>query len=367
MKSFAPLLLLLVLVAGACRRSEPAAAGGPPAGRPPAQVIAVPAARQAVSETLPLIGSLAANEQVEIKSETDGTVELINFSEGEPVEAGRLLVQLDDSKLPASLAEAEANLALSRGNHERAKQLLGDKLISQQEFDQTSASFAANDAAVQLRRRQLQDTRIHAPFAGIVSSRLVSPGQVITRNSTLTWLVDLDPMKIEMQVPEKFLSKVLSGQDLELSVNAWPDQRFTGKVYFVSPYVDPDTRSLLVKATVPNPDAHLKPGMFAGLELTLQVRTNAIVIPESAVNRVLDGDRAAIMIVGAESKVEVREVKVGLRVEGQIEVINGLTDGELVIVEGLQKISPGMTVKLAPPEAAKPYLPAGKPAAGNRS
>jgi len=118
---------------------------------------------------------------------------------------------------------------------------------------------------------------------------------------------------------------------------------------------------------VPNPDARLKPGMFAGLELTLQVRTNAIVIPESAVNRVLDGDRAVIMIVGAENKVEVREVKVGLRVEGRIEVINGLTDGELVIVEGLQKISPGMTVKLAPPEAAKPYLPAGKPAAGNRS
>jgi len=325
--------------------------------RPPAQVVAVPAFRQSVTETLSLVGSLTANEQVELKSETDGTVEEINFLEGEPVEAGRLLVKLDDTKARAQVTEAKANYALSKGNYDRAKQLLEDKLISQQEFDQTAAAFAANEATVALRERQLQDTRIHAPFEGVVSARLISPGQVISRNTTLTWLVDLDPLKVEVNVPERFLSQVLPHQKLGLQVAAWPNRSFEGEVYFVSPYVNPDTRTVLVKATVPNPELTLKPGMFAGLELTLNVRSNALVIPETAVNQVLEGNRAVVMIVNDNYRVEVRQIKVGLRLERRLEVTEGLAEGDRVIVEGLQKIGPGMSVNVAPEEATKPYLP----------
>lgn len=356
MKFSVTLLCLIALSAGSCKR--PAAGGAsPPGGRPPTQVVACPVTRQAVSESLPLIGTLAANEQVELKSETDGRVESINFAEGEQVEAGRLLVQLDATKLAASLAEAKANLALSQGNFDRAKQLLDGRLISHQEFEQAAAAYSANEASVQLRERQMQDTRIHALFDGVMGARLVSPGQVITRNTTLTWLVDPDPIKVEVNVPERFLSQLDLGQELDLKVAAWPEREFTGRIYFVSPYVDPDTRTVLVKATIPNPDFKLKPGMFAGLELKLRVRADAIVIPETAISRVLDGGRAVIMLVGADHKVEVREVGVGLRLEGRIEITEGLTDGERVIVEGLQKIGPGMTVKLAPPEALNPYLP----------
>jgi len=339
----------------ACSKNESAKSAG--SERPPAQVVAIPAARQAVVERLALVGTMVANEQVELKSETDGTVEQINFAEGERVEKGRMLVRLEDSKLAASLAEAEANYAFSESNHDRALELLHDKLISQSEFDQTAASFAANDAAVQLRKRLLKDTRIYAPFEGVVSARMISPGQVITRNTTLTWLVDLDPLKVEVNVPERFLSQVLPGQKIDLTVAAWPDKNFTGEVFFISPYVDPQTRTALIKATVPNLEHELKPGMFAGLHLTLEVRQNAIVVPEAAINQVLEGSRAKLMLVDSDSKAAVRSVKVGLQIEGGVEITEGLAEGEMVIVEGLQKISPGMPVVLAPKDSMKPYLP----------
>lgn len=339
----------------ACSRDETADSSGN--GRPPSQVVAIPASRQSVEERLSLVGTMAANEQVELRSETDGTVEQINFYEGEKVEKGRMLVRLEESKLASSLAEADANFALSQSNHDRARDLLNDKLISQSEFDQTAASFAANDAAVQLRKRLLADTRIFAPFEGVMGARMISPGQVITRNTTLTWLVDLNPLKVEVNVPERFLSQVLPGQKITLAVAAWPDKNFAGEVFFISPYVDPQTRTALIKATVPNPEHLLKPGMFAGLDLTLQVRSNAIVVPEAAINQVLEGDRANLMLVGANSTAEVRSVKVGLRIEGGVEIVDGLDEGEMVIVEGFQKIGPGMPVALAPEESMKPYLP----------
>jgi membrane fusion protein (multidrug efflux system) len=347
--------LTLTLALTACSRDESADSSGN--ARPPSQVVAIPASRQSVEERLSLVGTMAANEQVELKSETDGTVEQINFHEGQKVEKGRMLVRLEESKLASSLAQAEANFALSKSNHDRARDLLNDKLISQSEFDQTAASFAANDAAVQLRERLLADTKIFAPFEGVMGARMISPGQVITRNTSLTWLVDLDPLKVEVNVPERFLSQVLPGQKVELAVAAWPDRNFTGEVFFISPYVDPQTRTALIKATVPNPGHLLKPGMFAGLDLTLQVRSNAIVVPEAAINQVLEGDRANLMLVGANNTAEVRLVKVGLRIEGGVEIVDGLVEGEMVIVEGFQKIGPGMPVVLAPEESTKPYLP----------
>ena len=192
-------------------------AGGGPQGPPPAQVVVVPAARESVDEKLSLVGTLAPNEQVELRSETDGTVVEINFDEGQPVEKGRLLLQLDDTKLAAQLAEAEANYKLSENNLKRARDLLDEQLISSSEFDQTSAAFAANDATVKLRRRQLADTKVYAPFEGVVGARMISPGQVVTRSTALTWLVDLDPLKVEINVPK--IARINTDADSSLSLS----------------------------------------------------------------------------------------------------------------------------------------------------
>jgi membrane fusion protein, multidrug efflux system len=169
----------LLFLASACgSRGTQTPADGPP----PVRVVAIPAELRPVTETLSVVGTLAANEMVEIQSETDGIVQAILFDEGQPVEQGQMLVQLDDTKLAAALAEAEANFRLSQANHQRAQQLHRDQLISQQEFDQATAMFDFNRAALDLRRRQLHDTRILAPFHGIVGSRNISPGQVISRH-----------------------------------------------------------------------------------------------------------------------------------------------------------------------------------------
>jgi membrane fusion protein (multidrug efflux system) len=333
-----------------CKKQQ---AGGPQ-GSFAVQVVAVEAKRQAVNETLSLVGSITANEMVEIKAETDGIVQEINFKEGERVDKGRLLVKLDETKLAAALAEAEANLKLSLANYDRAKQLFQDKLISQQEFDQAASTHAVNEASVELKRRQLKDARVNAPFAGIVGARQISPGQVIARTTILTWLVDLDTVKVEVNVPERFLRQIAIGQPLEFSVAAYPGEKFRGAVYFISPQIFEATRTALVKARIPNAEAKLRGGMFASMELSLQIRDSAIVIPEPAL--MSNGDNFSVFVVDKDSHAQIRPIEVGIRLAGKAEIVKGLSAGEKVVVEGVQKLRPGGAVKLAPPEAAAPYL-----------
>src|SRR5262249_37101488 len=159
----------------------------------------------------------------------------INFSEGQRIEKDTLLLKLDETKFAASLAQAEANHKLAQANFERAKQLYRDKLISQQDYDQTASSFAVSEATIGLMRRQLKDARSYAPVGGMTGARMISPGQVVSRNTTLTWLVDLDTVKVEVKVPEKYLGEVKIGRPLEFKVAAYASEIFRGEVYFISP------------------------------------------------------------------------------------------------------------------------------------
>lgn len=352
---FASFYLSLVWIATLPSGCKPA--NSAPPKRPPTQVIAIPAATLPVFESISLVGSLVPNEMVDVKSEIEGTVEAVGFQEGQPVEKGSLLVKLDETKLSASLAEAEANFKLSRTTFTRNEELLRGKLISQQEFDQAAAQFYQNEATVELRRRLLKDARILAPFNGIAGARLISPGQVISRNTPLTSLVDLDPIKVELNVPERFMGKLQTGQAIAVRVAAFPGREFRGAVFYVSPYVDPSTRTALVKASIPNPSHQLKPGMFANLDLTLEARAQAVVIPESAIAQTLDHDRATIFVVGASQIAQIRPVQLGVRMPGQVEIKHGVSAREMVIVEGVQKIGPGSPVVLAPEKDAAPYLP----------
>lgn len=337
-------LASLSLVTAGCKRE--AARGG--AGAPPVyavQAVVAEAKLQPVIETLSLIGSVAANEMVEIKSETDGTVEEVLFAEGQRVKQGDLLIRLDESKLIAALNEAEANFKLSETTYERNKQLQREKLVSQQEFDQSAAQYQANKASLELKKRLLRDARIYAPFKGVMSSRQVSPGQVIAKNTTLTWLIDLDPVKVELNVPERFVSQLKVGQKIDLAVAAYPGRTFPGEVFFVAPFVESATRTALVKARLDNPNAELKPGMFASLNLALKLKEDAIVIPESSV--IASGDRTIIYVLDQEDAAQIRPVKLGVRQAGLVEILSGLKPGERVVAEGIQKIRPGAKVKAA--------------------
>jgi len=360
MKRFLSVLIALLLANTACKDPATRQSAGP-AGAPAIRVVAVPAVVRPVTESLSLVGTVTPNEFVEIKAETDGIVEQIRFNEGQRVQRGHLLVQLDPSKFATAVAEAEATLKLSQANYERARQLFTDKLISQQEYDQTASIFAVNQASLDLKKRQLQDTQIHAPFAGITGARQISPGQVISRQAILTWLVDLDTVKVEVSVPERYLSQVNPGLKIAFSVASFPDERFEGEVYFVSPQLNPDNRTALIKARIANPDHRLRGGMFASLALTLQLRESAIVIPEPAL--MSNGENVSVFVMDGQQQAQLRPVKVGLRLAGRAEITSGLKPGEQVIVEGVQKLYPGAAVKQGPPESLAPYLdqPAGVP------
>jgi membrane fusion protein (multidrug efflux system) len=165
--------------------------------------------------------------------------------------------------------------------------------------------------------------------------------------------VDLDTVKVEVSVTERFLRQLAIGQPLEFSVAAYPDEKFRGEVYFISPQIVEATRTALVKARIPNAEGKLRGGMFASMELTLQVRESAIVIPEPAI--MSNGDSFSVFVVDDQSNAQIRPIEVGVRLAGKAEVVKGLNAGEKVVVEGVQKLRPGGAVKLAPPEAAAPY------------
>lgn len=362
MQSLKPILsvaLVALAVLSACKKPDAAKAGPPPA-MPPTQVVAVEARRESVAESLSLVGTLTANEWVEIKAELEAAVVEIGFDEGKPVTKGQLLFRLDESKLAAALAEADVNLKLSKVNHDRAQQLLRDKTISQQEFDQLASRFESMQAAIAVRQRELKDTKIFAAFAGVMGARNVSTGQVIKKDTVLGMLVDLNPVKVEVSVPERFLSLLKLDQTIELRVAAFPGRKFKGQVYFIAPQVDTNTRTALVKARIANPDLVLKPGMFANLDLTLQLRAEAVVVPEPAI--MVNADRATLYIVDKDSVAQLRPVKLGVRQAGVVEILEGVEAGQLVIVEGVQKVRPGAKVKPAGPESAAAYAPKAKAA-----
>ena len=345
MKRLNTLLVCLGLAVVGCGKKEKEGQGGGGAAAMMVPVVAAEAAVRPVVEKLALVGTLQANEVVEITAEADGIVAEVAFQEGQPVEKGKLLLRLDETKFAAALAEAEGNDKLSRSTFERAKQLLGDRLISQQEFDEASARYAVTHATLERRARELKDARIHAPFSGTVGARLVSPGQVIARGAKLTTIVDTDPIKAEITIPERFLGQVKIGQEMTLSVAAFPGKTFTGKVYFIAPQIDPGTRTALVKAEIPNPEMQLRPGMFANLDLTLQVRERGVVIPEASLT--LTQNKTTVWVIGADDSVQPREVKVGLRMAGEVEILEGLKPGEKIVVEGIQKLGPGAKVAVA--------------------
>lgn len=355
-----PLLIVLLVGVGllsGCKKK----AGGTAAAFPTPRVIVIEAQLQPVEETLSLVGTLAANESVELKPESDGVIREIHFQEGQHVRKGDLLVTLDAEKFAAAVAEAEANFKLSESTYQRNKQLLADKLISQQDYDQSAANYQFTQATLELKRRQLQDARMVAPFEGVVGARNVSPGQVINRTTAVTWLIDLDPIKVEISVPERFLNQIRVGQKVSFNVAAFPGRKFEGEVYFIASHLDEATRTALIKALIPNPNSDLRSGMFASLELGIRIRDSAIVVPEVAL--LTTADATSVFVVGPDLVAQFRPVKPGVRLAGRVEIVEGLKAGERVVVEGTQKTIPGKPVMLIGPDG-NPIAggPAPKPA-----
>jgi len=343
-----------VFAAAGCGKGQE---GGPPRGAMAVQVVVQNAQRRTVTESLSLVGSLAANEAVDIRSEIGGQVEAVPYREGARVDKGAVLFRIEEGKLSARLAEAQPELRQSTANYERAKGLRASGTISPQEFEQAEFKFEADRARVRLLQKELEEATIRAPFEGRLGARLVSPGQVIEKGTMLGTIVDADPIKVEVKVPERYADRLRTGMPIGLTVASLPEEVFKGKVFFVSPQIDPATRTVFLKAEAPNSNEHLRPGMFANLSLALGKPRETVMIPEEAIMR--SGDVDSVFVAGEGDKAELRTVRLGTRFEGEVEILDGVAAGDRVVVRGVQKIGPGAPLSFAA-ETAAPAAASGK-------
>ncbi len=303
-----------------------------------AKVIAAP-----LSEQVTAIGTLLSDEAVTVSSEIPGRLKEIHFQEGQPIEKGAPLFTLDDSVYQAQLADADARFKLAEQSHKRTAQLFSNKYATAQSADESTSNLAVNAAAVELARVQLEKAHIVAPFAGIVGLRHVSVGEYITAGQALVNLEAIDPVKADFRVPEKFLPAIRVGQTIRIKVDAFPEDSFEGKVYAIDPRLDVAGRSLLVRALVPNKDKRLRPGLFARVTVLLQLKEDALSVPEQAI--VPQGDSQFVFKI-VDGKVQLTKVVTGTRREGRVEIVEGLSAGDEVVTAGQLKIRDGSAVSV---------------------
>jgi membrane fusion protein (multidrug efflux system) len=329
----------VALGAVGCARKE-RAADRAASGQQRQPVEVVPVQRRDLVETLNLVGSLAPNESAQIRAEIAGPVRAIFFSEGETVQNGQVLLKIDDSELQAQLGQAEARFKLAELNLQRAENLRQTQTNTQADYDRARSEFASGKAELALLRVRLAKTEIKAPFAGVAAGRSVSPGDYVDATSVITKINDLGRMKIDFQVPERFLGKLQVGAKFTVKSKALvTDAPVQGEVYFVNAVIDRDTRSCEVKGYLDNPPPALRAGMFANIELVLDVRRGVLTVPEGAI---LVSPQGAQLITVQEKDGEkvaaFLPVKLGLRARGLVEVapLKGeLPEKQLVVASGV--------------------------------
>jgi len=328
-----------------------AALGGPVA------VIAVVVKSERLVSQINALGTAHANEAVEITSKASNTVASVRFADGQRVNKGQVLVELDSAQARADLAAAEAASAESASQVKRSRELIDTGVISASQFEQLEATMKANDARVAAARARVDDTIIRAPFAGRVGLRRVSVGSFVNPGATIATLDDLSVMKVDFMVPENFLAGLREGLKVSATAAAFPGREFLGTVTAVESRIDPVTRSATVRAHVPNPDLALKPGMFLNVSLARDEH-DALMVPEAAL--VPEQSRQFLFVV-EDGRAARREVRIGRRQPGRVEVVAGLKAGEQVIVEGTQKVREGGAVRILdrPPAEVEPADPVG--------
>jgi membrane fusion protein (multidrug efflux system) len=356
--------LCLVTLLAACSNEPPQAAagpggqppaGGPGGGRPggaggpggpggfgggmqqPVGVVTAEAAPGDLGLEIEAIGNAVANESTEITSKTVNTVTAIHFSEGQLVKKGAVLVEFDSIQARAELAAAEAALAESRSQFKRSRELFDTKALSPSQLDQLEATLKSNEAKVAAAQSKVQDTIIRAPFSGRIGFRRISVGGLVSPGSVISTLDDTSVVKLDFTIPQAYMFALTPGLPITAQIAGVPNQSFTGKVTTLDSRVDPVTRSIIVRAELPNPKGLLKPGMFMTAKISA-ASTNALLIPEGAI--VPEQGKSYVFVVkdGIASK---REVTLGRRKPGQVQIVQGLSGGERVVVEGTQKVRDG--------------------------
>ncbi|HEY0967750.1 MAG TPA: efflux RND transporter periplasmic adaptor subunit [Opitutaceae bacterium] len=301
----------------------------------------VPIQRRDLVETLSLVGSIAPSESAQVRAEVTGLVRDIFFEEGQQVKKGQVLLKIDDTELRAQTMQAEASLKLAELSLQRSEALVKARNITQADHDRTQSEYNTALAQHTLQRSRLEKTEVKAPFDGVIGSRTISPGDYVNSQTNITTIDDLSRLKIDFQVPERFLRKVHTGTTFVVKSRALDtDAEVAGEVYFVSSIIERTTRSSEVKGYLANPPPDLKPGMFANIELVLDVRKGALTLPEGSIFTATSGTQVvAVRQKDGGSVADFVPVQLGLRSKGLVEITpvkeGTLSEGQPVVASGV--------------------------------
>jgi membrane fusion protein (multidrug efflux system) len=305
------------------------------------------------------VGSLRSRQSVIVRPEVSGRVAALRFQDGQRVRRGQLLVQLDDSLQQAQLKQSQAQANIARTNLQRSRELLAQGFVSQSAVDQNAAALEVAEAQVALSQAQLSRLRVVAPFDGITGIRQVNVGDYLKDGAEIISVEDLSSVLVDFRLPERYLPQLRAGLEVEVGMDAIPGRTFKGRIEALDSLVDANGRSLLVRARVENPGTQLKGGMFARPRVVFAVREGALVVPEEAlvpqgakqfIFRIVDGE-------GGQKVARRLEARIGLRQPGRVEILDGLSAGDLVVTAGQGRLrgesTPVRVIDLADPAAGR--------------
>ena len=342
-------------------------AGGGPA-RTPAVEVAKVESMTLVDETQ-AVGSLRSRQGVMLRPEVGGRVKQIFFNDGQRVRKGQLMVQFDDQLPQAQLAQSRAELSIAEANHKRNQELVAQNFISQRSLDESAAALEVSRAKLSLAQATLQRLQVLAPFDGIAGLKQINVGDYLKDGADMVNVEDIDAVLLDFRLPERFQTKIRAGQKAQLTVDALPGRPFSAIIQAVDPLIEPNGRSVGVRGCIDNRQQQLRPGMFARVNAVFGSRENALVIPEEAI--IPQGGRTFVVkiVPGDKPEVKVSErvaVKVGLRLPGKVEILEGLSAGDTVVTAGHQRLQKDGTavrvVDLSQPGGGRPA--GGPPGAG---
>jgi len=340
------------MLVGAGPTAAGGAAAGPPRASGPAgrtaqgDAVAVEVGRVEMSrleDAAQAVGSLRAHQGVMLRPEVSGRVQRLGFVDGQRVKRGQLLVQLDDSLQQAQLQQAQAQASIARTNLQRNRELVAQNFVSQSVVDQAQANLEVAEAQAAVAQAQLQRMKLFAPFDAIVGIRNVAVGDYVKDGADLVQLEDVSSVWVDFRLPERYMASLKPGQPVALVLDALPGRRYAAKVAAVDSQLDASGRSLLVRARVANSGGELRSGMFARARIVFAIREQALTVPEEALVPLGDKQFVIKVVDGPDgTKIAQRFVaRIGARVPGRVEVIDGLAPGDLVVVAGQARLLRG--------------------------
>lgn len=338
------LAFALALAVLACGEVSDSSSGGGSGGPSSVTVEVTKIEPRLLVDVVALTGQLEAEYSVLLKPEIDGVVASIGFEEGQPVEKGHVLFTLKDEIQRAILEEARAEVRLAKQIYGREEKLQRRDASSLARIEDARARLDGAEARLRLAEIGLARTRIRAPFDGVPGLRLASPGSTVEEHDGLVQFDAIDKLQVLFTVTENAIALARTGGTIHVRVAAWGDEQFEGQVFYVSPTVDAATRRLVLKAWVPNPDYRLKPGMFANVDVLVAQRQDALIAPEAAM--IYDRSGTYLWRMIEEDRAEKVPVEIGIRTGGGVEILRGISPGDVVVSAGTHKVMVGKTLSV---------------------